>query len=131
MQKYILAWFPMLIIAIANGMVRQSLYAPVVGDLAAHQISTVIAIVLFGLYIRWGIRRWAPASPSQAVAIGIVWFLMTVAFEFLFGRFVAGHPWETLIANYDLSAGRLWPLVLVWLAVAPWLFHRLRTRRAT
>jgi hypothetical protein len=29
-----------------------------------------------------------------------------------------------LLADYNLLAGRLWPLVLVWVAIAPALFYR-------
>lgn len=129
MWKYVLAWLPMVIIAIANGIVRQFGYASIVGDQAAHQISTFTAIILFGLYIWLIMRKWPPASPRQAMQVGALWFLLTVAFEFLFGHFVAGHPWERLVADYDLTAGRLWPLVLLWVAVAPFLFFK-RDRRA-
>jgi hypothetical protein len=49
---------------------------------------------------------------------------LTVAFEFLFFHYVGGEPWPELLANYDLSEGRLWPLILLWVAVAPYLFYR-------
>ena len=53
-----------------------------------------------------------------------------MAFEFLFGR-VAGASWESLLANYDLSEGRLWPLVLVSVLLAPWLASLVRPATAT
>ncbi|MGD0488096.1 MAG: hypothetical protein ABSB94_12985 [Syntrophorhabdales bacterium] len=36
-----------------------------------------------------------------------------VAFEFLFGRFIAGRCWDHVIHAYNLCAGRLWVLVLI------------------
>ena len=51
---------------------------------------------------------------------------MTVAFEFLFGHYVAGHSWDRLLHDYNLFAGRVWVVVLVWVTVAPYLFFRLR-----
>lgn len=48
-----------------------------------------------------------------------------MAFEFLFFHYVGGHAWEELLANYNIARGRLWPVVLLWVAVAPWLFYRL------
>lgn len=46
--KYLLVWLLLAVVAIANGIVRQSAYANHVSDLAAHQISTVTAILATG-----------------------------------------------------------------------------------
>ncbi len=45
--KYFFAWFGMMVLAIINGGLRDLAYKSHVGDLPAHQISTVILIVLF------------------------------------------------------------------------------------
>ena len=39
-------WLVFVVIAIINAAVRNKVYKPVVGDLAAHQISTVIFVSL-------------------------------------------------------------------------------------
>jgi hypothetical protein len=125
MWRYVLAWFPMVAIAIANGALRESWYGQHLTEPAAHQISTLTAVVLFGAYIWFVVQFWSPTSKAQAIAIGLLWLVMTIAFEFLFGHFVAGHTWERLLHDYNLLAGRVWPLVLVWVAVAPYLFFRM------
>jgi hypothetical protein len=51
---------------------------------------------------------------------------MTVLFEFLFGRFVAGKSWEELLQAYNILTGNLWLLVLVVIAVSPYLAARVR-----
>ena len=126
MWKYVLAWFPMVAIAIANGVVREAWYGKYLSELAAHQISTLIAVILFGVYIWFIVRFWRPASAEAAIGIGLLWLAMTIAFEFVFGHYVAGHSWERLLHDYNLLAGRVWLLVLVWVAVAPYLFFRVR-----
>jgi hypothetical protein len=114
----------MIPIAIANGVLRESWYGRHLSELAAHQVSSLVAIGLFGVYI-WGlVRRWRPESGRQGIAVGLLWLVMTMAFEFLFGHYVAGHTWERLLHDYDLLAGRLWSLVLAWIALAPYLFYR-------
>jgi hypothetical protein len=45
--KYFIVWFGMMVLAIVNGVFRDFTYKPYVGDLAAHQISTAVLIVLF------------------------------------------------------------------------------------
>ncbi len=125
MWKYVLAWFPMVAIAIANGVVREAWYGKYLSELAAHQISTLIAVILFGVYIWFIVLFWRPTSKVQAIAVGLLWLAMTIAFELVFGHSVAGHSWERLLHDYNLLAGRVWLLVLVWVAVAPYLFFRM------
>lgn len=126
MWRYVLAWIPMVPIAIANGAVREIGYGRHLAELQAHQVSTLSALVLLGLYMGWIMRRWPPSSATQAAGIGALWLGLTLAFEFLFGHYVAGHTWSRLLQDYDLLAGRLWPLVLLWVATAPHLLSRRR-----
>jgi hypothetical protein len=128
MRKYMAAWFAMLSIAIANGLARQYGYGAHMTELRAHQISSISAILLFGVYMWFLLRRWRPASDRQALTIGMVWLLMTIAFEFLFGHYVAGHAWRHLLQDYNLLAGRLWSAVLLWTALGPYLIYRLQRR---
>ena len=123
MWKYILLWVPLVFIAIANGVVRQVWYGRYISELQAHQLSSLIGLVLFGIYI-WIMVRWfRPVTAAQPWSIGFLWLGLTVAFEFLFGHYVAGHPWSRLFQDYNLFAGRLWVLVLLWLTLAPPLFY--------
>lgn len=124
--KYLAAWFAMLLASIANGTIRDFVYGPYVSELAAHQISTVTSVLLLGAIMWAFVRRYPPASAGHALAIGLFWMGLTVAFEFLFFHYVGGHPWSALLANYDIMAGRVWVLVLLWVAAGPYLFFRLR-----
>lgn len=125
--KYILLWVPMVFIAIINALIRQYGYLRFVGERAAHQISTVTGIALFGVYIGFVTGRWRIESAGQAVSIGLLWLVMTIAFEFLFGHYVAGNTWERLLLDYNLLAGRVWVFMLLWIAVAPYIMFRLRS----
>jgi hypothetical protein len=123
--KHLLGWFPMVVIAILNGALRETTYKKSLGELRAHQLSTLIGGSLFGVYI-WGLSRvWPLPSAGQAVEVGLAWLAMTVAFEFLFGRYAAHRSWSALVADYNLFAGRVWSLLLVWVAVSPYFFWRL------
>jgi hypothetical protein len=52
-----------------------------------------------------------------------------MAFKFLYSHYVGSHSWEELLANYDIAHGNLWPLVLLWVLIAPYLFYRLLDRQ--
>ena len=126
--KHLGAWCLMLLVSIANGGARDRLYGERMSELAAHQLSTAIGILLLGALMWSFLRRVPPASGRHALILGLFWMALTVAFEFLFFHFVGGHPWSALWANYDLSAGRVWPLLLLWVALAPRLFYQLQHR---
>ena len=127
--KYLVSWIPGIPIAIVNGLIRASLYMQFLTELHAHQLSAVSFIVLFGIYV-WFILKWLKLSSAQeALRLGLTWLVLTVAFEFLFGHFVMGHPWASLFHDYNLLAGRVWVLVLVWIAAAPSVFYRIRRGR--
>ncbi|MDV2993300.1 MAG: hypothetical protein N4J56_002954 [Chroococcidiopsis sp. SAG 2025] len=122
--RYILAWIPMVFIGIINGVIRQVTYGKYFSELRAHQVSSASGVLLLGLYI-WTIAHlWGFDSPKQAIAVGLLWLGLTVIFEFTFGHFVAGHSWSKLLSDYNILAGRIWLVVLIWVAIAPWLFSR-------
>jgi len=126
MWKYILAWFPMIFIAIANGIFREKFLAGRFSELQAHQLSTVSMIVLFGVYVWILLRTWPPMSTIETIYIGLLWLFFTVIFEFLFGHFIAGHSWNKLFHDYNILAGRVWILVLIWISIAPYVIYRIQ-----
>jgi hypothetical protein len=129
MIRYVFAWIPMLVIAVANGAFRQLTFARVMTELHAHQLSTLIGSVLIGVFIRFIIRTWPPSSSRQALIIGILWGLLTVAFETFMGLVLQHLSLPQILHEYNLFAGRVWSLFLIWLVVAPWIFFRIRQAR--
>ena len=127
MWRYALAWVGMLVLAIANGALRQATFGMVLPELRAHQLSTLIGSVLMGAFMWVVLRWWPPSSRREAIAIGLLWVSLTVAFEFFMGLVLLGRPVAQVLADYNVFAGRVWVLFLLWLAVAPWLFFRLRS----
>lgn len=123
--KYLIAWFPMVVIAIANATIREFGYKKYVGELAAHQISTLTGCILVGVYV-WVLSTYLGIeSAGQAIAIGLMWLAMTVAFEFGFGHFVVGNSWSQLLNDYNVLRGRVWGLFLLWITIAPYVFYRI------
>ncbi|TXT40957.1 MAG: hypothetical protein FD135_767 [Comamonadaceae bacterium] len=126
--KYLAAWFLMLLVSIANGAARDLTYGKHMSELAAHQLSTVTSVLSLGAVIWLFIRFYPPSSAHHAMTIGLVWAAFTVAFEFLFFHFVGGHSWSELLANYNIFKGRVWVVVLLWVATAPYVFFHFRRR---
>jgi hypothetical protein len=126
MLKYVFAWVPMVLIGIANGVLRATTYGSHMSGLHAHELSTLTGGVMLSVYI-YGVSRFLRFETGrQAIAVGVMWFAMTVGFEFAFGHYIAGHDWTRLVRDYNLLEGRVWLLLLLWVAGAPYVFYRLR-----
>jgi cobalamin biosynthesis protein CobD/CbiB len=128
--KYLFNWIPMLVIAVAHGALRQFTFASLMPEIHAHQFSTLTGSVFIGLYIWFVVRRWPPSSDCQAVQIGIIWTILTVAFEFFMGLVLAQKPLADIMHDYNLFAGRVWVLFLVWLSLAPWVLLRISRKKS-
>ncbi|PKN88523.1 MAG: hypothetical protein CVU51_04065 [Deltaproteobacteria bacterium HGW-Deltaproteobacteria-1] len=61
--------------------------------------------------------------------IGFLWGLLTVVFESFMGLILQHLSLQQVLHEYNLLAGRVWTLFLIWLVVAPWLFFRIRQDR--
>ena len=119
-------WVLLLILAITNAALRNTVYEPIFkSELRAHQISTVTAIILFltAMYVFFSKTR-APYTGTDLLVIGILWFALTITFEFGFGHYIMGTPWSRLLHDYNLFAGRLWILVLLTILVGPYVIGR-------
>ncbi len=124
--RYTLACIFLLVVAIINAGIREAGYKRFLGELAAHQLSSATAIILFGLCVWLLTLRWKLQSSAQALAVGLIWLVLTVAFEFCFGHFLMKHPWSRLLHDYNILEGRVWILVLVWILLAPLAIYKIR-----
>ncbi len=123
---YSIAWLAMVFIAIANGIIREKFMSKSFSELSAHQISTAFLILFFAVFIWMVVRIQPPASDSHALLIGLCWLTATISFEFLFGHFIAGHSWTSLLNDYNILEGRIWSLVLIWVFIAPFVFYKVK-----
>ena len=126
LPRSILVWLVILSVAFANGALRELWLIPRVGAGTGHVVSTLILSAAI-LLVSWRAIRWIrPASPREAWGIGIVWLGLTLTFELIAGHYLFGVPWNQLLADYNLSQGRIWVLVLVTTVSAPRLAARWR-----
>jgi len=112
-------WLLVTIAMIVNGAFRVTILQPWFGERVADVVSAGLGIGLILLFTRPFLRRLEAPTHRKLLAISGAWLALTVAFEFLFGHYVMGESWAVLLANYNILRGRLWPLILVALVLAP------------
>lgn len=120
------AWFLVLLSMVANGTFRELVIEKWVSAAAAGVISGTPRHHLHPAH-----HQTIPAAARACIDRamrgdrGSLARHETIAFEFLFGHYVDGASWQELLADYNLFAGRLWPIVLASIAAAPfvWTSH--------
>lgn len=119
-------WLLILVLAVANGLLREHLLIPALGSAAGLAASgTLLSAAIF--LVAWLAAPWYGRLSTRGwLGIGLYWLALTLAFEFGLGRFVQHHTWDQLLAAYTFQGGNLWPLVLVITLLAPWLAARMR-----
>ena len=125
-KRYSIAWLGLVLIGILNGAIRTFVYGPIMSELTAHQISSVTGIILIGLATWLLSLKRKIQSERQAIAVGSIWLVLTIIFEFIFGHYVMGHPWSRLLYDYNLLEGRIWSLVLFFTTIAPYVIYKTR-----
>ncbi len=119
-------WLILVVAAIANGVVRDLALTPVIGEEAALPLSGVtLSILVLGIsFVSVSFLRLS--RPAAFILVGISWVLLTLAFEFLFGRFVVGKSWDSIMKVFNVADGNLFVVVLLVTAISPWLTARWR-----
>ncbi len=119
-------WFLIACLAVANGLLREQVLAPKLGMTAALPLSGIsLSIIVFAVTY-WLFFLIRGGDASTYLLLGLQWVLMTLAFEFLFGHYVAGKSWATLRAGLHPLTGDLFSLVLVVSLLSPSVVARIR-----
>ncbi len=116
-------WFVFFIFAFLNGTIRNIFLEPTLGEYPAHVIAATAlsGFVLVVTYI-FVTQVRVPFSKLDFLLVGFLWVIATVIFEFAFGHYIMGNPWETLLADYNILEGRLWPVILACELFGPLIF---------
>jgi hypothetical protein len=113
-------WLVLMVIGIVNGILRGLALSPRMTELRAHQLSSLTGIIFFSIasFLFVFLVRLNVVL-LDLVVVGVLWLSLTIAFEFIFGHYIMKHPWQQLLADYDLRKGRLWSFVLLTILFVP------------
>lgn len=118
--QYFLYWLPMIFLAFSNAALRQLVFIKYMNELRAHQVSTIVLIIVCSFYI-WFIFPFIKLqNTKEAFLIGLFWVALTILFEFIMGL-ISNRPMSTLFHDYNILAGRIWILFLLSLFFLPFL----------
>lgn len=118
-RAWLAGWVGAAGLGVANGIAREAILAERVDEAAAHRISTATLLSALALYTALLQRLWPLRSRRTAGWIGVSWTALTELFEFGLGRLVAKRSWREMAGDYDIRRGRLWPLIPLFMLLAP------------
>lgn len=125
LKSSIIVWFLLVIAAIINGIFRVSIMEKQFSAEVSHILSTLILLTLIGFITFFYLKKTTyQYSKKELMITGVIWFGLTILFEFIFGHFVAGHSWEKLLSDYNLFNGRIWILILISNLFFPYLIGK-------
>jgi hypothetical protein len=121
-----LVWLVIVVAESVHGTLRQLFLAPLVGDFPARRIAFFVGMLLIFL-IAYFFIRWIDApSVKSLFAIGLLWAILTLLFEFSSGFFVLGYSRERMFEDYDVSRGGMMGAGLLFMLFVPYLAARWR-----
>ena len=117
-------WAVMAGVAVSNGIFRELVLIPQVGDYPGHVISTLllVAAIVIIAYVYFS-HSSVDYRQAELALVGVGWTVLTVGFEFLVG-YAEGTPASETVAQYNVLAGQVWILVPLTLLVTPFLLGR-------
>lgn len=124
--RALLIWLCIAIAETLHGALRVRFANRRLGDRRARQLAVISGSAII-VGITWIALPWIGIqSARQAVAIGVLWTLLMLAFDVAFGRFVFRASWERILADFDLGKGGFLGLGMSVLLLAPLVVGHLR-----
>lgn len=129
-SKTIATWFLILVLAMLNGILRETVLLPILGTQIAFVVSGILLSLLI-VFVAIAFSRWlALTTPSRCLRIGALWLTLTLVFEFGFGLFIQGKSLSEVLDAYTFKDANIWPVVLFVTLFAPLIAGRIRRRGA-
>ncbi|MDR2915128.1 MAG: hypothetical protein LBV74_09900 [Tannerella sp.] len=124
-KKSLLVWLLIIPLAILNGGLREKVIIPLIGTGYGYPISGILLCLLIFIICLIFIPRIGKGTSKNYWQIGLLWLLLTIAFETIFGLF-SGNTFSELLKAYNITTGNFWLLVVLFTGIAPWLAAKTR-----
>ncbi|MFN7922711.1 MAG: hypothetical protein U0Q16_21580 [Bryobacteraceae bacterium] len=125
LTRTLLIWVAIMAAETIHGTLRTLFLAPWIGDFRARQLATFVGSLIIFAIAYWSVEWLGASSRSVLLAIGGLWAALTLAFEAALGR-ALGFSWDRILEDYDVSRGGLMAFGIAFLALSPWIAHKLR-----
>lgn len=101
----IAAWVPMPFLAVLNGVFREAVLTPAFGLKWALPLSGLVLVILLYACAWFFLSRVAPPKSSvTAWAVGLIWVVLTICFEFILTVWWLEKPVAEFVHTFSLKS---------------------------
>jgi len=126
--KVAMIWFIIVIVAVINGIFRESILVPYFGEAVALPASGITLAIIIFMIIYLSFKLFSKNKYLSYLYIGIQLVTMTLVFEFVFGHYVIGKSWSELLQVFNILEGDLFILALLVSLLSPLLVAKIKKR---
>jgi hypothetical protein len=119
--RALLVWIAIAPAGIGHGILRVRFLNRRFGDRRARQIGVFTGSGLILAFACLAAPWLGASNTGQALAVGIFWLVLMLAFEVAFARLVFGASWDRVRSDFDPRRGGFLALGMLILFLAPWL----------
>lgn len=120
------AWLLILLLAILNGVLRETVLVAYLSRDNAHLASGLLLSCVI-LIAATALAPWLRLrAAGHAMKVGALWLGLTLLFEFTFGGFVLDRSLSDMLDAYRFAHGNIWPVVLAVILFAPLIARSIR-----
>ena len=123
-----MAWLPMPVLGTLNGLFRGLVLMQFMSEFRAKQLSSVTLIIILFVYTNLIFDRLDLKLSREALYTGLVWVLLTITFEFVLGYMILKQPFDMMLAEYNISQGNFWSLVIISIFFMPFILLKIKTK---
>jgi hypothetical protein len=126
--KTAMLWFVIALFAILNGIFRESILAPYLGETVALPVSGVILSIIIFTIMYLSIHIFGKNKYHTYLYIGIQLVSITLLFEFIFGHYVLKNSWSELLQVFNILEGNLFIIALLVSFTSPLLAANIKNQ---
>ena len=116
--RALLIWLLFILAETLQGIVRETLVSPMLGDQPARQLGVLGGSLVVLLLARWS-SSWIGASTRcQRLLVGLAWVALTLCFELGLGLALGSSP-EQLLGDFNPLQGGFLAIGLLVMLAAP------------
>jgi len=119
-------WFIIIIAEMIHGILRGLFLVPFFGDFASRQIGVFTGSLIILVVVYMTIRWIEAKKKKEFLPAGVIWMVLTVAFEICFGRIVMNSGWDRILSDFNILNGGFLSLGMLFLMLSPLIAAKIR-----
>lgn len=119
------------VLGVINGVFRGLVLMHFMSEFRAKQLSSVLLVILLFVYTHLIYDRLNLRTTKDALFTGLLWMVLTVAFEFVLGYVLLNQPLDVMLQEYNVLDGKFWALVIILIFFLPLIQFKWKSNRAT